>query len=149
MTPNILIGIDPGVSTGYAIWNRQKNKFVKLLTIDFWKCLELIELELSTNEGNFEVFIEDPNLNPAMHWNKHKKTSLNVATKIAQNVGANKREASLLIEEIGSMGIPCHPIKPTGNSQTKINKDTFRKYTSWQGESSEHSRDAAMLVFGR
>jgi hypothetical protein len=38
-------------------------------------------------------------------------------------------------------------VNPTSR-KTKINKDYFQKLTGYKGNTSEHGRDAAMLVFG-
>jgi hypothetical protein len=34
------------------------------------------------------------------------------------------------------------------NIKTKIKAEAFKRLTGWQGQTNEHSRDAAMMVFG-
>ena len=43
--------------------------------------------------------------------------------------------------------IPFEMVAPSRNS-TKLSAEVFKRLTGWQGRTSEHSRDAAMLVFG-
>lgn len=45
-------------------------------------------------------------------------------------------------------GIEFRALPPTKGA-TKMSAEAFRDLTGWRGRTSEHSRDAAMLVFGR
>lgn len=138
-----LIGIDPGVKTGFAVWSRTE-KGLTISTTDFWGVISYL-MEI-TDKSKFFVIIEDPNLNPAMHWNQHNaKGSINFGAKIAQNVGANKKEAELLIEWMKREGIHFYRYKPTTKKWTD---EEFKRYTGYAGKCSQHARDAAAMVWG-
>ena len=39
-------------------------------------------------------------------------------------------------------------VDPT-NNRTKLNAEQFKRITKYQGQTNEHNRDAAMLVYGK
>lgn len=138
----IYIGIDPGLHTGWAEWYKEDRKLDNLMTIDFWRCVDRLKMFLKLHT-KFHVVIEDPNLNkPLFSKNSTSKGLL----RIAQNVGSNKREASLLIEFMEKENISYTSIKPT---TSKWNVGTFKNFTKYKERTSEHSRDAAKLIFDR
>lgn len=149
----ISIGIDPGKSTGYAVC--VDKRLVSLETTDFWGCCDNLK-DVGVKEFGVKVYIEDPNINRPIFMKKGvikgagaEKSEQLMMQKIAQNVGANKREASLLIELCKRLDIEVVPCQPTKKSMNKMSAESFNKLTGYEGRSSEHARDAAMLVFGR
>ena len=148
----IFIGIDPGRNTGFAVWDAQKKEFFEMHTFDFWKTVSLLEryaalddsaLEVENRKLEIHVVIEDPNQNKPT-FSKHRQ-SATVREKISQNIGANKRDAQLLIELAKNLGLTVHAIRP---DRAKWTAETFKSYTGYHGRTSEHSRDAARLVYG-
>ena len=67
--------------------------------------------------------------------------------KMLQGVGSVKRDAKIWEDFLTDIGIPFEMTHPK-NSVTKLNDLSFRKLTKYSKRTSEHSRDAAMLVFG-
>lgn len=139
----VIIGIDPGKHTGFAVWSR-KMQSLNLGMFDFWGLIKTLELMNNLYQRKMFVRIEDPNQNPAMHWNQHKAGSINNAANIAQKVGMNKRDAQLIMEFLEKNGIPFEAVKPT---KTKLKADEFKKITGYQGKTNEHNRDAGMLCY--
>jgi len=140
----ILIGIDPGVHTGICMM--QDGKISLLATVDFWKAIDIIDSAYPICAStNLSVVIEDPSQNKPTF--ARSVEGLKKQSRISQNVGSNKREATLLIEYCKRNGIDVVAIKPTKRSLTKLPAETFKKLTGWEGQSSEHSRDAAMLIW--
>ena len=142
------IGIDPGVATGFAVYNSYDKTFEKIETTDFWGCIGAIKGLFAELGFGMVVVVENPNLNKAMHWNQIpdvKKLGINGKCKYAQNVGMNKREASLIIQFLKLHNIPHKAIKPTA---TKKDATYFKRVTKYKGRTNQHERDAAMLVFG-
>lgn len=64
-----------------------------------------------------------------------------------QGAGSVKRDATVWQDFLQDLCIPYEAVAPK-NNKTKITADYFRKVTGWEGRTSEHARDAAMLVFG-
>lgn len=150
----ICIGIDAGKKTGFAIWDSKKKKFEEISTTDFWGVIERIRL-LDEEHGieNLKFRVEDPSQNKAIHWNQKdlsryksgSRQELNAACKIAQSVGSNKREATLILDFLEKIKANYRGVKPTTR---KTDAKRFKNYTGWTGKTNEHNRDAAMLVLG-
>lgn len=64
-----------------------------------------------------------------------------------QGAGSIKRDCTIWEDFLKDYGIPFQAIAPRHN-RTKLNKLKFAAITGYKGQSSEHARDAAMLVFG-
>ena len=64
-----------------------------------------------------------------------------------QGAGSIKRDAKIWEDFLNRKNIDFQMVNPTSR-KTKINKDYFQKLTGYKGNTSEHGRDAAMLVFG-
>lgn len=143
------IGIDPGVATGFAVYNSYDKVFDKIETTNFWGCIGAIKGLFDDLGFGMVVVVEDPGLNKSIHWNQYpgvKGKSVNYACKIAQGVGMNKKEAALIIQFLKLNNIPHKAIKPTA---TKKDKVYFKRVTKYNGRTNQHERDAGMLVFGR
>lgn len=60
-------------------------------------------------------------------------------------VNGEREDVVTFCEELG---VECRKIAPKHNT-TKLSASQFKVLTGWQGRTSDHARDAAMLVFGR
>lgn len=139
------IGLDCGVSTGVAVW--ENKQFTDLQTTDFWGAITLIDRYFAALGDKVTVVVENPNLNKAIHWNQHGNVGgINAKAKLAQNVGANKREASLIIDYCIRKNIPFEEVKPTTRKWTA---EDMAKITGVKKRLSQHVRDSAKLVFQR
>jgi len=146
----LYIGIDAGVSTGLCLYNPLNKQIINIETTTFWGVIELIEtLLLCRNRNMIKVFVEDPSQNKPVFGRKVFGQNAKKIQKIAQNVGQNKREATLIMEYCERNKIPFQGIKPTKNTHTKLDKDKFQRITGYDKRTSEHGRDACMLVYGR
>lgn len=141
MKPRYVIGIDPGVSTGYAVWDREEKTLTNVTTLEFWGAFERAQL---LKPGYVEIIIEDPTGNLPT-FAKAGDGTARKREKISQNVGSNKREAQLLIEGLRRRGYTVRTVTPT---KKKWDVETFRRLTGYAGQTSQHSRDAARLVWG-
>lgn len=65
-----------------------------------------------------------------------------------QGAGSVKRDASIWEEFCTDYQIAFRALPPAKGG-TKLNPDYFKALTGWRGKTSEHARDAAMIVFGR
>lgn len=134
----LFIGIDPGVHTGFAIWNKSEKK-LELKTIKLHQGFDLIrtlKADIST------VVIENPNL-----WNYF--TDHKAARARLQGAGSVKRDFKAWQEFFADEGIPFIAVRPDKKrNQLAENKDHFARITGFKGQSSGHARVAAMLIIG-
>ena len=131
-----VIGIDPGASTGIAIFH--DGVLSALLTIEPWE----LPAELAT-WGADRVVFEDSRLTSPV-WSR--QTSAAARLKIARNVGQVDAWCSLITAVCGELGIPAHGISPK-NKGAKLNAEQFAARTGWVGASNSHTRDAAMVAW--
>ena len=132
------IGIDPGTHTGIAVWDDQKRKLTNLDTIPIHAALHFVEMFARDNE----VFVIFEDARQRKWYGKGNTTAK------AQGAGSVKRDCSIWEDFLTDMGIQFRAIPP-GKGMTKVTPTYFKMLTGWTGRTSEHARDAAMLVFGR
>ena len=137
----ILIGIDTGVNTGFAVAADRGNggelEQVESLSITqaMGKVKELIE---QWGISNVCLYIEDA----------RKRTWFTGGREKSQGVGSVKRDAQIWEDWCNEQGLNYLMIHPAANA-TKTKADVFKKRTGWIERTNEHARDAAMLVFKR
>lgn len=130
-----IVAIDPGVKTGYAIWNVQEQKFDCFGTK---KIHQMIMLLLSYVEGNdLLVRCEDPN---------QRKWYGNDAYIKQQGAGSIKRDFSIWRDFCDDIGIDFEAVKPE-SGMTKLDADYIKKLTGISDRTSNHCRDAIMLAY--
>lgn len=132
--PKRLIGIDPGTNTGLAIWD-----FKKLTSLQTTTEFEAMETIKAMQIAGFEIFVifEDA---------RQRKWFGKDAAAKAQGAGAVKSSCAKWEVFLKSNKIPFRA-QPPIKGGTKLNKNYFELATGWAGKSSEHSRDAAWMVF--
>jgi hypothetical protein len=130
------IGIDPGVITGCAIWDNQKQKFNFIFSGSILDVMEKLEVHVVFGGNNF--YIENPNLRKWYGKNSNLKQ---------QGAGSIKRDYSIWVEWFTRNHVKFTQLNPK-NIKTKVNSKSFNQLTKWDGKTNEHSRDAAMMVFG-
>ena len=133
----IRIGIDCGVKTGFAVV--KDNKLITVSTETITSAMEIIR-KWNTNSTlpEMKIYIEDARLRTWFTGGREK----------AQGVGSVKRDCSIWEQFCIEQRIKYELVHPKHNV-TKLNAEQFKKITGWTGRTSEHGRDAAMLVFGR
>lgn len=139
----IHIGIDPGDNTGFAAWDSRAGAFVEVETYPLHKALDRVKKLAWETHGGVHVVFEDARLRK---WFAPEKTESEYRGKL-MGAGAAKRDAKIWEEFLTDYGIPFTAHKPQAGG-TKWEKEYWQKVTGWTGRSSEHSRDAALLVWG-
>ena len=134
----ICIGIDPGTHTGVAVWDTREGKFLSLETLPIHKAL--LRVLVLTSDQVAEVVFED-----ARQRTWFGKGDTNAKS---QGAGSVKRDCSIWEDFCRDYGIPFQA-KPPVKGATKVTSDYFKMVSGWTGRTSEHARDAAMLVIGR
>ena len=143
----ICIGIDPGTHTGVAVWDSREGKFLSLETLPIHRALEKVK-EMShpfwhmdrLYHDDIQVVFEDARQRT---WFGKGDTNAKL-----QGAGSVKRDCSIWEDFCKDYGIPFRAIPPVKGA-TKITPEYFKLISHYQGRTSEHSRDAAMLVIGR
>lgn len=132
----ILCGIDPGVNTGFAFYNKESKKLIEVRSAK----IHMVMLEIRTYIDMIdEVFVEDARL---------RKWFGNSGKEQLQGAGSIKRDCSIWEDFLTDYKIDFKLIAPK-NNKTKLNCAEFRSITGWTEQTNEHARDAAMLVYGR
>lgn len=139
MTQDRIVGIDPGTSTGLAIWSHGEKRLVDVQTTTITAAMTTLRLmsDLGSLHG---VIFEDARLRT---WFGTK------GRESLMGAGSIRRDSSIWEEFLsGLVGVPFKPVSPQSKG-AKLNAQQFARLTGWTGRTSEHSRDAGMLVFGR
>lgn len=134
----IYIGIDPGTHTGLAIWDSRKGVFLSLVTLPIHRALQVVQY--MTTEGDVKVVFEDARQRT---WFGEGDVSAKT-----QGAGSVKRDCSIWEDFCNDNDIPFEA-RPPIKGATKVTAEYFKMISHYQGRTSSHSRDAAMLVIGR
>lgn len=136
----IFIGIDTGTHTGVAVWDSEERQFIDIKTLKLHQALQLVITMCKVwHKENVVVLFEDAR---QRKWFGHK------ANAKMQGAGSVKRDAAIWEEFCTDYGIAFRALPPA-KGQTKLSPDYFKSLTGWKGRTSDHARDAAMIVFGR
>ena len=136
----ICIGIDPGTHTGVAVWDTREGKFLSLDTLLIHDALDLVRRYANINNRDMQVVFEDAR---QRKWFGKGDTSAKL-----QGAGSVKRDCSIWEDFCKDYGIPFQA-KPPVKGATQVSAEYFKMISHYTGRTSEHSRDAAMLVIGR
>ena len=137
----ILIGIDTGVNTGFAVAADRGNggELEQVESLSITQAMEKVkELIEQWGISNVCLYIEDA----------RKRTWFTGGREKSQGVGSVKRDAQIWEDWCKEQGLNYLMIHPAANA-TKTKADVFKKRTGWIERTNEHARDAAMLVFKR
>ena len=143
----ICIGIDPGTHTGVAVWDTREGKFLSLETLPIHRALEKVKEMAHPFWHMDKLYHEDIQVvfEDARQRTWFGKGDTNAK---AQGAGSVKRDCSIWEDFCKDYGIP-YWAKPPVKGATKVSAEYFKMVSHYQGRTSEHSRDAAMLVIGR
>jgi hypothetical protein len=137
----ILIGIDTGVKTGFAVAADRGNggELEQVESLSITQAMEKVKALIEEWEiGNVCLYIEDA----------RKRTWFTGGREKSQGVGSVKRDAQIWEDWCTEQGFKFLMIHPAANA-TKKKATDFKRMTGWVGRTNEHARDAAMLVFKR
>lgn len=134
-----IIGIDPGTNTGIAVWRTDKQCLCSVETMGITEAMDKVRLINHEHRGELSILvrIENPNL---------RKWFGKSGREVLQGAGSIKRDFAIWVEFFGRNGIPYEEVAPR-NIKTKVSAEYFKKLTGWEGRTSSHARDAAMMVF--
>ena len=136
----ICIGIDPGTHTGVAVWDTREGKFLSLETLPIHQAMVKVMVWKDNVGDDLQVVFEDARQRT---WFGKGDTNAKL-----QGAGSVKRDCSIWEDFCRDYGINFWA-KPPVKGATKVTSKYFKMISHYQGRTSEHSRDAAMLVIGR
>jgi len=133
---SICIGIDPGKTTGLAIYDRESKSLIELASTNFWDCYGYILTTYPAIDEVHSIVIEVPTTKANWH-----------GAHAAHDVGRVCRESELLADGLEKARYTVLRQHPTGKGK-QLDKFIFKRITGWPKVTNEHTRDAAMLVWG-
>ena len=139
----ICIGIDPGTHTGVAIWDSKRKAFIELSTIPIHQALQKVMKYHSENKGRCDIYVVFEDARQRTWFGKDKNTNAKL-----QGAGSIKRDCSIWEDFCRDYQIPYIAVAPIKGG-TKLSEAYFKAVTGWDKRTSNHARDAAMLVIGR
>lgn len=145
----IYIGIDPGDNTGFAVWDSASRSFREVATLPLHRALQEVKrwkyaCMMAPKFTPFKVVFEDAR---QRKWFAPERNVSEYRGKL-MGAGAAKRDAKIWEEFLADNGINYEAHKPQAGT-TKWSADYFTRITGYTGRTSEHARDAALLVFQR
>lgn len=142
----VVIGIDPGLQTGVALY--RSGALDALLTLDPWDITGFIVYQRGA-WGINRVIFEDSRLQShifSAHKSGKRVLSHPEQLKVARNVGQIDGWCHVITNVCAERGITCHGISPEGKG-AKLDAKQFQSVTGWAGKSNQHERDGAMVAW--
>ena len=134
------IGIDPGKKTGFAVWDNDAKYLAEVSTMSITQAMEKVRMMAAIlGRENIRMHIEDA---------RKRKWYGRTGRERLKGAGSICRESTIWDDFCRELGVEYRMIAPRHNT-TKLKDAQFKTITGWQGRTSDHARDAAMLVFGR
>jgi len=134
----IMIGIDPGSTTGVAYWDVKDQNFINIYSGSFVLCYNSIKQFVLFIEDDVFFRIEDARLRKWFGSNSNAKQ---------QGAGSIKRDSTIWQEVCLYHGWAYEMIHPVAGA-TKWDSRSFHKITRWGERTNQNARDAALLVYG-
>jgi hypothetical protein len=135
----IKIGIDTGTNTGIAIWDSSEGYFRSIETVKIHVAMAMVKAYIRQFPDDVHVYVEDARKATYGRSNKADYAK-------AQGAGSIKRDASIWDDFLTDLGVSFEMVRPQ-KAKTKTPSAYFQKLTGWQGRTSSHARDAALIVF--
>ena len=136
------IGIDTGVNTGVAVWDSDAGRLIAMETMAIDEAMDYVRGLRSGND--VRVVVEDAR---RRRW---VPDTHDIRKEMSRRLGAGsiKRDARIW-EDFLKRNEFDFQMTPPRRGLTKWTRESFASVTGYTGRTTGHSRDAAMLVFGR
>lgn len=140
----LYIGIDPGKHTGLAVWESECKAFDAVATLPIHEALDRVRRLFKTYGADLCVVFEDARQRKYL---PRERNASEYRGRL-QGAGSVKRDCSIWEDFCKDLGIRYEAIPPRPGL-TKWSEETFRNITGWTGKTSNHARDAALLIYGK
>lgn len=136
----VVIGIDPGVHTGVAVYIDGKlHRCESMGAHEAWALVR----GLAECGPPVMVVFEDARLIGGIGG---AKVGSKEAAARAQGAGSVKRDCALWAELLEELGCPYRSISPKAKG-AKVGAEEFARITGWSWRTNCHGRDAAMIAW--
>ncbi len=134
-----IIGIDPGVKTGLAIWDRDCKQYIHIGTHKILDAIKLLDKFIQIlGAENMHMRCENPKTFVPF-------SGSNGAGARMQGAGSIKRDYTIWSDYAHDRGISFEGVSVHAVMK-KMTKAEFEMLTKHKERTSQHARDAAMLV---
>jgi hypothetical protein len=140
----LLIGLDPGVSTGLAVWDLATQRLTAVETLAIHVAMDTVRSHLA---ADMLAGVRFEDARQRTWFGGADARTARSGAGIREGVGSVKRDCTIWQDLLGELGVPFDAVKPAAGS-TKWSAAQFRSATGWTARTSEHGRDAALLVYG-
>lgn len=138
----ITIGIDPGVTTGIAVWDCEQRKLTHVKSMSILEAMKQVREAFAFHGSDCFVIVEDARKRKVYNFADARAER---GPGVREGVGSIKRDSSIWEEFLTAEKIPHLLRSPR---ITKIDAKRFELQTGWDRITNQHGRDAAMIVFG-
>lgn len=138
-------GIDPGEHTGVAMYDGAQ--LVEVTTVQIHRALQMVASFVEVAQANgipVKVVFEDAR---KRRWLPSEKNASEYRGRL-MGAGSVKRDCTIWEDFLKDLGVDYVAQAPRAG-MTKLSPEAFARLTGWNGRTSNHARDAAMLVYGR
>ena len=139
----VVVGIDPGINTGLAVWDTSSRQFLEIRCSGIVDAMDYLD-RLRAERGIGLVVFEDARQRT---WIPRERDLAQMKGR-AMGAGSVKRDCSIWEEWCKARQVQYIASRPK-NGMTKLTDAYFRGITGYDRRTNEHGRDAAMLVFQR
>lgn len=139
----LVVGIDPGLHTGLAVWDTSHRQFLDIRCSGIVDAMRYLLALQGENKIGLIVF-EDAR---KRKWIPREK-NLSEFRGRAMGAGSVRRDSAIWEEYCRTYAVPFVMVAPRPG-MTKLTDTYFQGITGYDRRTNEHGRDAAMLVFGR
>lgn len=137
MTRSFIVGIDPGVTTGLALWEPGPKRLDEVSSMGIVEAM--LRVQRIQQAGTLLMVVyEDARLRT--YFGAKGREAL-------QGAGSIKRDCSVWAEWLAHLGCAYKAVSPRAKGR-KLDAGQFERLTGWTARTNEHARDAAMLIFG-
>lgn len=140
----IIIGIDPGVKTGIAVKVLGQKHYSDVATYPIHKAMFLLLELIQDKDNEIYVIFEDARLRK---WINDKGKTASASRGLAMGAASVKRDCTIWEDFLESQPVRWTSVAPKKGT-TKIDPVVFARLTGYTGRTSNHARDAAMLIQG-
>jgi hypothetical protein len=136
-----VVGIDPGTKTGFAIYDKEGKQLTTVCTVQVHQAFDAIRnINAFAKEYKLKIFVRVEDARKRKWYGSGSNAK-------QQGAGAIKIQCKQWEEFLQAEGISFELVAPA-KIQTKVDAKKFKMITGWSARTSNHARDAAMLVYG-